>query len=90
LLEFLEAIGSDLLGLIMQLIAFSEAIATRFPADAQFHLEILRHQSNSVRCQLMQLDSEMEQNLSESGMRRHLQSRGKKFFEDNSLIGVQL
>jgi hypothetical protein len=40
LLKFLEAIGSDLLGLIMQLIAFSEPIATRFLAEAQHHPKI--------------------------------------------------
>jgi hypothetical protein len=41
LLKFLEAISSDLLGLIMQLIAFSEAIAARFPTEAQHHPKIL-------------------------------------------------
>jgi hypothetical protein len=34
LLKLLEAIGSNLLGLIMHLIAFSKAIAARFPAKA--------------------------------------------------------
>jgi hypothetical protein len=64
LLEFLKAIVNDLLGLIMQLIAFSETIAARFPAKAQYRLEILQHLSNSVRGQLMQLDLEFEQKLS--------------------------
>jgi hypothetical protein len=71
LLKFLEAIGSDLLGLIMQLIAFSEAIAARFPAEAQHRPKILRHLSNSAQGQLMQLHPEFEQNLGESGMMQH-------------------
>jgi hypothetical protein len=34
LLKFLEAIGRNLFGLIMQLIALSEAVAARFPTEA--------------------------------------------------------
>jgi hypothetical protein len=49
LLKFLEAIDSNLLGLIMQLIALSKAIATRFSTDFQHYPKILRHLSNSVR-----------------------------------------
>jgi hypothetical protein len=90
LLEFLEAIYSDLIGLIMLVIVFREAIATRFPAKAQYHPEILQHLSNSVWGQLMQLDSEFEQNLSESRMRQHLQSHGKKVFKDNNFVEVRL
>jgi hypothetical protein len=41
LLEFLKAIDSDRLGLIMQLIAFSESIAARSPVEAQYLPEIL-------------------------------------------------
>jgi hypothetical protein len=41
LLIFIEAINKDLLRLIMQLMAFSEAIADRFPTEAQHRLEVL-------------------------------------------------
>jgi hypothetical protein len=60
LLKFLEAIDSNLLGLIMQLIALSKAIATRFSTDFQHYPKILRHLSNSVRGQLMQLYMKFE------------------------------
>jgi hypothetical protein len=53
LLKFLEAINNDLLGLIMQLISFSEAIAARFSTEAQHHPKILRHLSNSIWGQVM-------------------------------------
>jgi hypothetical protein len=60
LLKFLEAIDNDLFGLIMQFIALSEAVAASFPTKAQHHPKILRHLSNSIRGQLMQLHSEFE------------------------------
>jgi hypothetical protein len=41
LVIFVEAINKDLLRLIMQLMAFSEAIAARFLAEAQHCLEVL-------------------------------------------------
>jgi hypothetical protein len=60
LLQFLEAIDSNFLWLIMQPIAFSKAIAVRLPVEAQHSQEILRQLSNSVRGQLMQLHPKLE------------------------------
>jgi hypothetical protein len=42
LLKFIEAINNNLLWLIMQLIALSEAVTARLPAEAQHSPEILR------------------------------------------------
>jgi hypothetical protein len=66
LLKFIEAINSNLLGLIVKLIALSKAIAARSPIEAQRYPEILRHLNNSIQGQLMQLHLEFEQNLNNS------------------------
>jgi hypothetical protein len=90
LLKFLEAIDNNLLGLIMQLIALYKAIVARFPVEAQHCPKVLRYLNNSIQGQLMQLHPEFVQNICESRMRQHPQSRRKDLFEDNSVVGVQL
>jgi hypothetical protein len=90
LLIFVESIDREILRVIMKLIAFSKTIAARFPTEAQRRPEILRHPSDSVQSQLIQLHLELEQNLGERRMRQHPQSRGKKLFEDNNFIYIWL
>jgi hypothetical protein len=60
LLKNFKAIDNGLLGLVMQLMALSEAITARIPAEIQHHTKILQHLSNNVHGKLMQLHPEFE------------------------------
>jgi hypothetical protein len=90
LLKFLEAVNSNLLWLIMQLIVLSKAISTRLLTEAQHSPKILRQLDNSIRGQLMQLHPKLQQNFCESRMRWHVKPHREKFLKDNNLIVVQL
>jgi hypothetical protein len=59
-LKFLKAVNSNLLRLIMQLIALSEVVAARLSVRAQYNPEILRQLSNNIQSQLMQLHPKLE------------------------------
>jgi hypothetical protein len=60
LVKFLEAVNSNLLRLIMQLIVLSKAVAARLPTEAQYNPEMLRQLGNSVQGQLMQLHLKLD------------------------------
>jgi hypothetical protein len=66
LLKFLEAVYSNLLCLIMQLIALCKAIAARLSTEAQHGPEILRQLGNRIWNQLMQLHLKLQQDFYES------------------------
>jgi hypothetical protein len=59
-LKFLKAVNSNLLRLIMQLIAPSEVVTARLSVRAQYNPEILRQLSNNIQSQLMQLHPKLE------------------------------
>jgi hypothetical protein len=90
LLKFLEAVNNNLLRLIMQLIALSEAVAAGLSVEAQHNPEIHRQLGNDIRGQLMQLHSILEQILRDSRMRWHSQPHREKLLKDNGLIVVWL
>jgi hypothetical protein len=86
----LRSLKMNLLVLVVQLIVLSEDIDSGMTSARSNNADKLANLDDSIRRQMMQLHSELTQNVHKDRMRRYVKPSSEDFFEHNIFLRSRL